>query len=50
LQVRLLGPVPEDISLAVEGTNDPDTLARWFEAALRVGTWAEFRAAMKNGS
>jgi hypothetical protein len=50
LRTRLPDPVPEDVSLAVEGTNDPDTLARWFAAALRVGTWAEFRAAMQNGS
>jgi hypothetical protein len=46
LSLRLHGPVPEPIRLAVEGTNDPDTLARWLDAASQAQTWAEFRAAM----
>jgi hypothetical protein len=36
LSARLPGPVPEAIRLAIEGTNDPDTLDRWFDAALHV--------------
>ena len=43
-------PVLSNVLLAVEGTNDPDTLDRWFDAALRVTNWSEFRAAMKNGT
>jgi hypothetical protein len=50
LRAKLADPVPEEVSLAVEGTNDPDTLDRWLDAALQTGTWAEFRAVMKNGS
>jgi hypothetical protein len=50
LRARLHDPVPEEIRLAVEGTNDPATLDRWFDVALQADTWATFRAAMKNGS
>jgi hypothetical protein len=50
LLAKLREPVPEGVRLAVEGTNDPDTLERWFDAALRTGSWADFRNAMKNGS
>jgi hypothetical protein len=46
LAARLPGPVPEPVRLAIEGTNDPDTLDRWFDAALHAQTWAEFQAAM----
>jgi hypothetical protein len=47
VQLRLQDPVPEPIRLAVEGTNDPGALERWFEAALKAGSLAELRAAMK---
>jgi len=50
LRAKLSDPVPEEVSLAVEGTNDTDTLDRWLDAALHAGTWADFRTAMKNGS
>ena len=50
LRGKLRDPVPDEVSLAVEGTNDLDTLDRWFDAALQAGTWADFRAAMKNGA
>ncbi len=50
LQAKLPAPVPEEIRLAVEGTNDLNTLDRWFRVALGASSWAEFRAAMKNGS
>jgi hypothetical protein len=46
LRAYLPEPVPEPVRLAIESTNDPDTLTRWFAAALRAKTWAEFRAAM----
>jgi hypothetical protein len=46
IRVRLQDPVPESVRVAVEGTNDPVTLDRWFKAALRSNTLAEFRAAM----
>ena len=44
---RLQDPAPEAVRLAVEGTNDPDTLDRWFKAALKAATLADFLAAMK---
>jgi hypothetical protein len=46
VQARLADPVPEAIRLAVEGTNDLETLARWLLVASRAQTLAEFRAAM----
>jgi hypothetical protein len=46
LRAYLPEPVPESVRLAIEGTNDPDTLDRWLDAALEVQNWAEFRAAM----
>jgi hypothetical protein len=46
IRVQLQDPVPESVRVAVEGTNDPGTLERWFKAALTANTLAEFRAAM----
>jgi hypothetical protein len=46
LVVRLGSPVPEPIRLAIEGTNDLDTLDRWFRAMFTVNSWAEFEAQM----
>jgi hypothetical protein len=46
IRVRLQDPVPESVRVAIEGTNDPVTLERWFKAALAMNTLAEFRAAM----
>lgn len=43
---RLEDPVPESVRLAIEGTNDPATLARWFDVALDAGSMADFRKAM----
>lgn len=34
IRAKLQGPVPETIRLAAEGTNDPEVLERWFDAAL----------------
>ncbi|HKI35333.1 MAG TPA: hypothetical protein VKA46_25975 [Gemmataceae bacterium] len=50
LSERIPDPVPEELRLAVEGTNDLDTLQRWLRAAARSHSWADFREAMKNGS
>jgi hypothetical protein len=47
LQVRLKGTAPEPIRLAIEGTNDLETLNRWFRAMLTVESWDEFQAKMK---
>jgi hypothetical protein len=47
LETRFQAPVPETVRLAVEGTNDPDTLKRWFDAALVAPTLAEFLATMR---
>ncbi|HKI38298.1 MAG TPA: hypothetical protein VKA46_40995 [Gemmataceae bacterium] len=50
LRAKLHDPVPEEVRLAIEGTNDPGTLDRWYDAALQAGTWPDFRAAMRNGA
>jgi hypothetical protein len=50
LSERIADPVPEEVRLAVEGTNDLDTLQRWLRAAARSNSWPDFRAAMKNGA
>lgn len=42
LQMRLANPVPESVRLAVEGTNDPDTLRRWHLLAVGAKTIQEF--------
>jgi hypothetical protein len=47
VQRRLASPVPEDLRLAIEGTNDPDVLRRWLGAALDAATLEQFRAAMR---
>jgi hypothetical protein len=47
LEFRLGSPVPEPIRLAIEATNDRDTLKRWFRAMLTAGSWPEFQALMK---
>jgi len=47
VRVRLQDPVPETIRLAVEGTNSPEILDRWFQAALRADSLAALLAAMK---
>jgi hypothetical protein len=44
---KLQSAVPEPIRLAVEGTNDLDTLKRWFGILFTVDNWAEFEAKMK---
>jgi hypothetical protein len=43
---RLANPVPEEVRLAVEGTNDPDTLRRWHRLAETCQTLDEFLAGM----
>jgi hypothetical protein len=47
LAARTGGPAPEAIRLAIEGTNDPDTLRRWLIAASTAGSYADFQAAMR---
>jgi hypothetical protein len=46
VEVRLANPVPESIRLAIEGTNDPQTLRRWHRLALTVASVKELGAAM----
>lgn len=46
LRARFQDPLSETVRVAIDGTNDPATLERWFKAALRANTLAEFRAAM----
>lgn len=44
LRKRFLNPVPESLRLAVEGTNDPQLLWRWFQLALDAPSIGEFAA------
>jgi hypothetical protein len=44
---RFQDPVPEPVRLAVEGTNDLDSLDRWFKVAVRADSLAAFLTAMK---
>jgi hypothetical protein len=44
----LQDPAPETIRLAVEGTNDPDVLARWYDAALAAQTLQNLLAVMRS--
>jgi hypothetical protein len=46
VKLRLADPVPEAIRLAIEGTNDLQTLDRWYQAALTSRTLAQLRKAM----
>jgi hypothetical protein len=46
LQIRFL-QVPQDIQAAVNGTNDFDTLRRWFQSAASLTSLDDFRVAMK---
>ncbi len=47
VQILLQDPVPEEVRLAIEGTNDEEILSRWFRAAVTATTLAEFTAAMR---
>ena len=47
IRAQLEDPVPEDLYLAIEGTNDPEMLDRWFKLALRVEEISELWKAMK---
>ena len=47
LAARTGGQAPDAIRLAIEGTNDPDTLRRWLVAASTAGSYADFQAAMR---
>ena len=48
IRTRLQDPVPEDLFLAIEGSNDLNILDQWFKLALRVTNLGELRKAMKN--
>jgi hypothetical protein len=50
VRLRLHDPVPEEVRLAVERTNDLATLDRWFDAALIATTLDEFLSAMRQQS
>jgi hypothetical protein len=46
LNRRLADPVPEEVRLAVEGTNDPDILGQWLDLASTCQDLDAFRAAI----
>jgi hypothetical protein len=50
IQLRLADPVPEDIRLAVEGTNDLTILEQWFDATQLATDIADVRARMRQPS
>jgi Uma2 family endonuclease len=47
LQARLEDPVPDEVRRVIEAANDPATLQRWFQTALRAGTMTEFRNSLQ---
>ncbi len=47
LQRRCRGPIPADLSSAIESQTDVSELDRWFLAALDVNSFAEFRNAIR---
>jgi hypothetical protein len=47
IRTRLANPIPEDLALAIEGTNDDQILGRWFKFALQAQDISELRKAMK---
>lgn len=47
IRLRLADPVPDDIRLAIEGTNDEVTLQGWFRSSLTCGTLADFQDKMR---
>jgi hypothetical protein len=49
LEKHCKAPVPIDLAKAIEETEDMSVLRRWFDSALDVGTFDEFRAAIQTG-
>ena len=47
IAVRLQNPVPEDLMLAIEGTNDESILDQWFNDALLAPSITDLRKTMK---
>ncbi len=47
IQLQFKTAVPEDIRLAIEGTNDRDMLHRWFRATMTNNTVEQFRTSMR---
>jgi hypothetical protein len=47
IQGKFENPVSDVLRLAIEGTNDLDTLDRWFDAAVAASTLAEFRTVLR---
>jgi hypothetical protein len=46
LEVHCGSPAPAEIIRAVESSSDPGQLTQWFDIALRVQSYDEFRAAL----
>jgi hypothetical protein len=47
LEKRCKGAVPRDLAEMIEATQDMGLLLRWFDAAVEVNTFDEFRAATR---
>jgi len=47
MQFRFPAQVPADLEAAIRAQTDPDTLSRWFGAALRATSLDEFRAVVQ---
>lgn len=48
LEERFKAPVPRDIANLVQGTQDMNTLLRWFKTAIKANSLDEFRAATQS--
>jgi hypothetical protein len=46
LEERFQAPMPRDIASLVQGTQDMNTLLRWFKTAIKANSLDEFRAAI----
>jgi len=47
LEKRFKMPVPDDLAEAIQATEDMSVLVRWFDAAVKVNSFEEFRAAIQ---
>jgi hypothetical protein len=46
-QRKLKSEAPEEVRLAIEGTNALDTLERWLDAVFEVDSWPDFEKRLK---
>ncbi len=49
LEKRCKAPVPSDLAVTIQATQDSSLLVRWFDAAVEASTFDEFRGATLHG-